>query len=131
MEIYATAQDLTQNLQQVFQDQYPHLKMRFLKYPPYAGYTQQQDSLLPLSVDIPEVSCLCETIDISPDRFVSEVEYDFFDKLNLLVEVFWQNGNLWLEAPEAEHCTLQQMEERSSEQQIRVAYGKVFIHMTL
>ncbi len=113
MEINIIEDDLIRNIQQEFHSQYPYLKLQFYKNPHQLGEASPKTELLNAALPIAEVTMFHTggKIDIRPERTVEEVEYDFFHKLGLCVQVMRQSGNIWLTTTDTDHWTLQQQND--------------------
>lgn len=106
--------DLIQNIQHAFQEQYPYLKLQFYKNPHQEGEASPVKERLANSLPIAEVTMFHTggIIDINTQRTVTALEADFFHILGLGVQVLRQSGDLWLETTHTDCWTLQQQNEK-------------------
>ena len=107
-------------IQEEFQDKYPHLSLRFFQ----KGHGEHKathskflynDTGLRLSAISPDLKQ--GEIDITPTVSTWSVEKTFEEKFGLHVQVFRQQGALWLETSTSDDWTL--------EKQNRVAYNSL------
>lgn len=123
MELYIIEDDLICNIQKDFGRQYPYLKLQFYKTNHAEGEasprTEQLDAAQPV-----EEAAMFHTggrIDISPERTVAEVEYDFFHQLGLCTQVLRHAGNMWITTTDTDHWTLKQQDDKGREHSIPLA----------
>ena len=117
MEINIIEDDVLINIKTAFQEYYPYLTLRFYKNPHEERVASCESERIPLDKPMEEVTMFhtAGKIDISPDRTVAAVEYDFFKVLGLCVQIFRKSGNLWLETIQTDHWTLEQQNEAGKE----------------
>lgn len=123
MEIYISEEDIIMNIQQEFNAQYPHLKLQFYKNPHRESKASPKRELLSPRLPIEKVAAFHRAgiVDINPDRTVAELEYDFFHKVGLSVQVFRKRGDTWLQTTETDFWTLGQQEQEGRESSLPLA----------
>lgn len=112
--------DLLQNIQLEFQEQYPYLKLQFYKNPHRDGDASPAKERLNASLPIEQVTMFHNggKIDISPQRTVAALEADFFHVLGLCIQVLRQSGPVWLETTSTDYWTLQQQNNKGKEHSV-------------
>lgn len=117
MYLHIIEDDLIQNIQREFQEQYSCLKLQFYKNPHEAGEASPAKECLKASLPIADVTMFHTggDIDINPERTVRELEADFFHILGLCVQVLRKAGLVWLETTDTDSWTLQQQNEKGKE----------------
>ncbi|WP_343670676.1 hypothetical protein [Chitinophaga sp.] len=113
MEIYISEEDLLQNIQDKFQEAYPHLRLEFFKHPHEAGEGCPRNERWPLNTPIEDIRMVHSFgwIDISEDRTVAELEKDFYRQIGLSVQVLRKSGLNWLLTTRTDHLTLKIQDE--------------------
>jgi len=117
MEIKVTEEDLIQNIQRSFHEQYPYLKLHFYKNPHKVGEVSPKADQLDAATPIEEAAMFHTSgkVDIGPERTVAEVEADFFHKLGLCVQVMRQSGDIWIATAGTDWWTLQRQNDKGHE----------------
>ena len=109
MKLTVKPTSFLKDIRNAFQNAYPNLDIRFYN----SEHGMNQGSHISEEVDmnttIKQTSkkpFIQETITITTDQKVSEVEEQFLKKLGLNVQVFRKSGQLWLQTSNTDHLTI-------------------------
>lgn len=113
MQIYISEDAIISNIQSDFQAAYPYLKLEFYRQPHEAGQPSPPTDRIPADTAIDDIRMLHAFgwIDVSHNRTVVELEYDFRHIMGLNVQVLHRSGDLWLETTKTDNWTLAQLNE--------------------
>jgi len=117
MFLHVIEDDLLQNIDAAFREQYPYLRLVFYKNPHSEGMASDPKERLNPSTPVEEAVMFhtAGNIDISPERVVAELEADFFHKLGLCVQVARLSGDQYIITTETDYWTLQQQNDAGRE----------------
>lgn len=96
------------DLQKVFSDAYPYLKIEFYSKP----HREKQLSSAKDRISPGEIFSELDSfkgrnyINIGENRTVADVEAEFYDKFGIAVQVCRRTGNLWIETSLTDYRTL-------------------------
>lgn len=101
-------------VQKIFSEIYPFLKVEFYKKPHGENeLSSVKDRISPEKV-ISEVGKLKSTavIDINEDRTVADLEAEFYKKLGIALQVSRRTGKIWIETSLTDHRSLGMQNEQ-------------------
>lgn len=114
MKLQINKKTKIKDLQKIFSDAYPYLKIEFYNKP------HRKKELSSLKDRIPPDEIISElnnfkgraSINIGKDRTVADMEAEFYDKSGIAVQVCRRTGNLWIETSLTDSRTLGMQNEQ-------------------
>lgn len=101
-------------VQKIFSEMYPYLKVEFYKKPHgEKELSSVKDRISPEKI-ISEVGKFksAVVIDISEDRTVADLETEFYKKLGIALQVSRRTGKIWIETSLTDHRSLGMQNEQ-------------------
>ncbi|NNC85587.1 MAG: hypothetical protein HKO56_04110 [Bacteroidia bacterium] len=105
------------DIQKVFNDTYPYLKLEFFNKPHGVGDGSPKKDMMNTDLSIDECSSKEKSGNINIDSSVkaSEIEQSFMDVFGLSVQVFRLSGDVWLETTTTDNWTLEEQNQSGKE----------------
>ena len=97
-------------IQEEFSSLFPFLKLEFYKKVIQRGIVEPRQPIQNMDATLSECRTVFnkETVVISPDMTVTELEKNFHDIYGLSTQVFRKSGNVWLVATVTDNWTLEE-----------------------
>lgn len=108
MKLQINKKTKIKDLQKIFSDAYPYLKIEFYNKPHREKeLSSVKDRISPGKI-IGELDNFKgrDSINISKDRTVADMEAEFYDKFGIAVQVSRRTGDLWIETSLTDYRTL-------------------------
>jgi hypothetical protein len=105
----------TQEVKDVFAQEFPGLKLEFVRNEHGSGEGSRPEDLIHNNVPVSELNKAVKECEINLDTNtrVAEVESAFSNKAGLNVQVFRQAGRIWIETVNTDQWTLESQMEAS------------------
>jgi uncharacterized protein (DUF1697 family) len=122
MEITITKSTYLKDIQNVFMNQFPFLKIEFYTQFHKAGAGSTKKEILDTSLSVGNVSTIMKdgSIVIENTTKVAELEKAFQDVCGLSVQVFRKSNNLWLQTTITDNWTLLKQNQNAMEMDIAI-----------
>lgn len=106
--MYIAEEDNIHALQEKFTQEYPGLKLEFFQHPHAVGESSPRKEKLPPDTPIEDIRMMHTfgPLDISANRTVAAIEYDFYHHFGLSVQVYRKYDHTWIETSRTDHWTL-------------------------
>ena len=113
MNIEINSQKTIAELQRIFNEEFPYLKIEFFTQPHLKGKATSNQYLVNRQKSLGEFASVQRTgsIAIAGDMKVSALEKIFNDHYGLYVQVYRRSGNIWLETTATDDWTLDTQNE--------------------
>lgn len=117
MTIHILPESKLKNIQSVFQDSFPFLKLEFYGKAHLSGEGNSNTSLINLNYALKELNEDAQAFnwEISESMTVTELEKSFFEQTGISAQVFRKSGRSWLQTISTDNWTLGEQNERGKE----------------
>lgn len=117
MTIHILPESKLRNIQSVFQDSFPFLKLEFYGKGHLTGEGNSNTSLIHLNYSLKELNEDAQAFDweINESMTVTELEKSFFEETGISAQVFRKSGRSWLQTISTDNWTLAEQDERGRE----------------
>ena len=117
MTIHILPESKLKNIQSVFQDSFPFLKLEFYGKAHLSGEGNSNTSLINLNYSLKELNEDAQAFnwEISESMTVTELEKSFFAQTGISAQVFRKSGRSWLQTISTDNWTLGEQNERGKE----------------
>ena len=116
------------DIQQEFQQLFPHLQIRFYQGQHEEGKASPPEAMLDPALSIGEVRKVHQAgeLTIDPEMTVAGLEEQFWRRYGLNVQVFRRSGNLWLQTTKTDNWTLAEQNRKGghSEEEWKKMHGE-------
>ena len=117
MTLHILPESKLKNIQSVFQDSFPFLKLEFYGKAHLSGEGNSNTSLINLNYSLKELNEQTQAFDweINESMTVTELEKSFYEKTGISTQVFRKSGRSWLQTISTDNWTLAEQNERGKE----------------
>lgn len=105
------------NLQRIFGEQFPFIKIEFFSQPHAKGKPTSAKLMIPANRTLSEIKTFSKEgeLEVNPDMTVDQLEQTFENNFGLYVQVFRKSGRIWLETTATDEWTLSRQNQEGRE----------------